>query len=295
MRREQIALLTAAVLGLGIFSGNVAAQDATVRTETRITATAGGPSLPAGIQKSTKDDSEDIRDTLGEATEAAFTKAGFDDLVERFVDADRNRLNKFANDNKEKFAQLDAKIEQLRNDFKAKYGKDLDIDHKVVFGNAFNGFAIAQGEISNPALLSNWPVENKAGLSTSGTRTEVKTDAAKDTNIVKDVAGDVKRGVQKVTGGDANLNKGRNVAVVLFPASHGMPEVLVSMIHELPDTWKIDVPDNIDGQRLHDSLMKHLSMFGQDRDKWPADVNEASRMLSHHVLAAVYGLEEMPR
>lgn len=287
MKRQNVTLLTAAVLGLGSFVAPTFAQDATVKTETKITTATGGLSLPAGVEKASKDDSEDIRDTLAEATEAAFTKGGFDDLVERFVDADRNRLGKFANDNKEKFAQLDAKVEQLRKDFKAKYGKDLDIDHKVVFGNAFNGFAIAQGEISNPALLSNWPVENKASMNLKvGETATVNTNAGSD----KGVVGEVKREVNKVTGGDRNLDKGRNVAVVMFPQSHGMPELMVSMIHELPDAWKIDVPDTVDGQKLHDQLLKHLTMFGNDKDKWPADVNEASRMLSHHVLAAVYGV-----
>ena len=287
MKRQNVTLLTAAVLGLGSFVSPASGQDTSVKTETRIATSTGGLSLPPGVDKASKDDSEDIRDTLGEATEAAFTKGGFDDLVERFVDADRNRLGKFANDNKEKFAQLDGKVEQLRKDFKAKYGKDLDIDHKVVFGNAFNGFAIAQGEISNPALLSNWPVENKGAMNLkAGDTATVKTTPGSD----KGVAGDVKREANKATGGDTNLNKGRNVAVVMFPQSHGMPELMVSMIHELPDAWKIDVPDTVDGQKLHDQLLKHLTMFGNDKDKWPADVNEASRMLSHHVLVAVYGV-----
>src|SRR5688500_14517063 len=53
---------------------------------------AGAGGLPPGVGASNKDDSEDIRDTLGEVTEAALTKDGLNDLVERFVDADRNRF-----------------------------------------------------------------------------------------------------------------------------------------------------------------------------------------------------------
>ena len=251
--------------------------------------------LPAGVQKATSDDSEDIRDVLGEATEAALTKDGLDDLVERFVDSDRNRLGSFASQ-KERLTTLNGRIAQIQKDFKAKYNKDFDIEHKVAFGPDFKSFQILQGEIVNPQLLTNWPVKasasgssvSSASSSTSSntSSTSVEVDVKNDGKIDKPVVGELGKPSNKPS--DRNLEKGRNVAILHFPASHGLQALTVSMVHELPDSWKIDVPDNVDGQKLHDQLLNHLTQFGENKDKWPADVNEAHRLAAHHVLAAVY-------
>src|SRR5882724_6641092 len=47
--------------------------------------------LPAGIQKATKDDSEDIRQSLANTTEAVLS-GDFHAVRNKLVDADRNRL-----------------------------------------------------------------------------------------------------------------------------------------------------------------------------------------------------------
>jgi hypothetical protein len=93
--------------------------------------------------------------------------------------------------------------------------------------------------------------------------------------------------------GDRNLEKGRNVAVVYIPRGHGAPELTASLIHELPDSWKIDVPDNVDGQKLLANINAHLTEFAKMKDKWPTDVNDAYRAATHHVLAAVYDIPAM--
>jgi len=51
-----------------------------------------------------------IHTMLTQVTEASLTKGGFDDLVERFVDADRNRIGKWLKDDAYKGAldKLDA-------------------------------------------------------------------------------------------------------------------------------------------------------------------------------------------
>jgi hypothetical protein len=198
---------------------------------------------------------------LSQVTEAGLTKGGFDDLVERFNDADRNRIGKWVSDNNNKAAldKLDGAIDQFRRDWKAKYNNDFDIKKDdVVFGNA--PFTVARGEIGKDAELAG-----------------KKLPAAED---------------NKPGGGDKNLDTGRNVAVLTVAASHGLPELKVPLIHELPDNWKIDVPDEIDGQKLYDNISKHLYMAGQDKANWPADENEAYRTVAHHILMGVMGVEK---
>jgi hypothetical protein len=289
-------LMTAAMLALGGLSYAQQQSDSAVQraadrvgsVDVKTEGTAGqSGQLPAGIQKSSKDDSEDIRDMLASVTEAAVTNGGFDDLVERFVDADRNRLNTFANQDKEKFATLNGRIEQLRKDWKEKYNQDFDLKEDVVFGNQFQNFQIVQGEIANPALLSNWPVPQKSGISADVKVGDTSARVTIDTPARPDPAKPEAPGDRA---GDRNLDKGRNIAILHFPASHGMQELTVSLIHELPDNWKIDVPDSVSGQQLHDQLLAHFTKFGENKANWPADVNEAYRMAAHHVLAAVYNI-----
>ena len=199
---------------------------------------------------------------LGQVTNAALTKGGFNDVIERFNDADRNRLGSYAHDknNKDKLDILDGRIAQFQKDWKAKYNENFKI-HKddVVFGNSM--FTVAQGEIGKDAQLAGQPIP--------------PADSSKP-----------------ATGGDRNLDKGRNIAYVTVASSHGLPELKVPLIHELPDMWKIDVPDSVTGQKLYDNLLKHLTMADEQKDQWPADVNDAYRMVSHHVLMAILDVDE---
>jgi len=199
---------------------------------------------------------------LGQVTNAALTKGGFNDVAERFNDADRSRIGAWIKDknNKEKLDVLDGRIAQFQKDWKAKYNENFKI-HKddVVFGNQM--FTVTQGEIGKDAVLAG-----------------EKLPAADPSH--------------PITGGDRNLEKGRNVAYVTVAASHNLPELKVPLIHELPDVWKIDVPDGVDGAKLYDNLLKHLTMVNEHKDQWPNDVNDAYRMVSHHVLMGVLDVDE---
>jgi len=262
-----------------------------IDVKTENAAKAGSPNLPPGIQAITKDDSKDIHDMLGAVTETAFTKDGYGNLVKRFVDADRNRLSSFGKD-KTKFATLDGRIDQIRKDWKAKYNQDFDVPHKIAFGPDFKGFTIVQGEIANPALLSNWPVDNKAKASLkvgdNNVGAELKTSGAGTSATATGARDETNKPGNKP--GDRNLEKGRNVAIVTFPEMQGAPEITASLIHELPDQWRFDIPDNIDSMKFYQNLLAHMTAFGDMKDQWPADVNEAYRLATHHVLEAHYDL-----
>jgi len=258
--------------------------DIDVKTEKSVGQTAD---LPAGIQKATKDDSEDIRSALARVTEAVMSK-NFHEIREKLVDADRNRL-KDLNKEDTTFA---GRIDQIRKDWKAKYNQDFDVPHKIAFGPDFKGFTIVQGEIANPALLSNWPVDNKSKASLkvgdNNVGAELKTSGAGTSATATGARDETNKPGNKP--GDRNLEKGRNVAIVNFPEMHGAPELTASLIHELPDQWRFDIPDNIDSMKFYQNLLAHMTAFGDMKDQWPADVNEAYRLATHHVLEAIYDL-----
>jgi hypothetical protein len=67
--------------------------------------------------------------------------------------------------------------------------------------------------------------------------------------------------------------------------------VLLNLVNEgtLVPSWRIDIPDNVDGSRLHENLLTHLTAFDEDKSNWPSDVTLAYDLVSHHVLAALAG------
>jgi len=284
-RKNMLSLAAAAALsvgGLTFAQDRNAAERAADKTERA--ADRAGDKISRGAEN-VKDAAKDaaaswnvgrIHTMLTQVTEASLTKGGFDDLVERFVDADRNRIGKWMKDDANKGAldKLDGRIAQFQKDWKAKYGTDFDIKNDAqVFGT--QDFQYAQGEIGKDAQIAGERLPGQQNVNTDNLGK--KTDAAGNT-----VA-------------DKNLEKGRNVAYVTVKESHGLPELKVPLVHEMPNMWRIDVPDNIDGQKLYDNLLKHLTMANEQNDKWPSDVNDAYRAVAHHVLMAVLDVDEGAR
>jgi len=222
-------------------------------------------------------DAKDIRGTLSDTTEAAVKKSGFDNLVRRFVDADRDRISK--NDlTKADWDKLNGRIAELQKDWKAKYNQDFDINHpEMVFNDEFR---IVQGVIGQGIVGAD---AQTAGAK-MGDTTATGGAAGMDPGLPDTTPGPQS---DKTAGGDVNRENGRKVAKVTIPASHGMPAVYVPMIREFPDAWKIDVPDTVDARKLYDNLLNHLTMLDEHKDMWPTDVNDAYRAVSHHVMMAI--------
>jgi hypothetical protein len=217
-----------------------------------------------------------IHTMLSQVTEASLTKGGFDDLVERFVDADRNRLGKWIQDdnNKSALEKLDGRIAQFQKDWKDKYGQDFDIKNDArVFGT--EQFKVALGEIGKDAEVAGKKLPPAQNVTTENL--DKKVDQAGNT-----VA-------------DKNLDKGRNIAYVTVAASHGLPELKVPLVHEMPNVYRIDIPDGIDGQKLYDNLLKHLTMANEEKAHWPDNVDEGYRVVAHHVLMAVLDVDKDAR
>jgi len=263
----------------------------TVRTDTRTTEVrrddrGNNPNAAAP-------DADDIRKSLAKVTENALNKGNFDDVADYLVDADRDRVKQFkAPDN---FAKLDGRIDQFLKDWKAKYNEDFGFarQRNDVLNETFA--RITQGEIGEARIAGSKDVP-------SGEPQNVKGGTAED--LKKSGVNQPDVNSNKTGGGNTNREPGRNIATVKIngfaqasaKVQPGQPmtakmeaakEMAIPMIHELPDSWKIDIPDNIDGQKLHDNLLKHLTMVDEDRANWPADKNEAYREVTRHVMMAL--------
>jgi hypothetical protein len=64
----------------------------------------------------------------------------------------------------------------------------------------------------------------------------------------------------------------------------------VSLIHQRVAGWRIDLPIERSGELIYNDLSSHLAYFAAHQDQWPADVNEAYRMVARNVVAALYGV-----
>jgi len=289
---RHLAFILAASLGVGGITA-VCAEDKVVEktVEKKTFAPGDRPAdlqplaLPQGIVAKDLKEDGDIRNAFKAITEAVLANDTFDNMTNRFVDADRDRVRKFK-DSKPDWKPLHDKISGFSATFKAKYGKGATdkFDERVVFGA--NGIVLAQGEVADAkAVIGHWPVAPlpvSAAQPAAG-KTAAPVDTAKQA-----------RDANKVGGGDTNLEKGRNVALARYPASHKMPAIDASLIHENPDIWRFDIPDTMDGRKLIDNILHHIDMMG-DPQTWPADVNEGYRMVAHHMLMAIYDVNEMPK
>jgi hypothetical protein len=197
-------------------------------------------------------DANDIKGVLKDATEAFVKKGTFDDLVERLVDADRNRIGKDGYV-EEDHPDVETASAAFRTAWKDKYDKDFDIkDTKVVFNQTFQ---IVQSKVAKTADNMN----------------DMKMD---------DANGDTKHQ-------DTNLEAGRKVATVTVVGKNGGADLQVPLIKEKPDAWRIDVPDSVDGPRLKDNVVAHLNKLTSMKDQWPDDINDAYRAVAIHMLRAV--------
>src|SRR5688572_4053721 len=272
--RKRYALISAAAIAIGgLVVPQTFAQDdpnkgPAERTGEAIdnTGRKTGDAIDRGLQgKGTvaAPDAEGIRDVLAQVAEASVTKDGLDDLVERLVDADRNRIGQSSLDSNEK---LNGIIEQFRKNWKAKYNQDFDIgDEEAVFTDQFA--MIMQGEIGDGAA-------RVAGERVPGAPADPAAPPADR---------------DKVAGGDANRDPGRNVATVVIKESHGLPPGNVLLIHEMPDSWRIDVPDTVTAEQLRGNLENALTKLNEKQAQWPTDVNEAYRHATHCLVLAVQG------
>ncbi len=217
-------------------------------------------------------DAEDMKGVLADSTEAFVKKGTFDDLVERLVDADRNRIGKDGYAEQD-HADLNTASDAFLAAWKEKYNKEFDIDdEKVVFNDP--RYKFMQGEIGDNAQPAGGAMNADVKVG------DAKADVRVENNTTIDTPGN--------KAADTNRNDpGRNIATVTVSPGMGKPNLQVPMIHEMPDSWRIDAPDTVDGPKLKDNVVSHLNALTAMKAQWPADANEAYRIVSTHMLMAV--------
>jgi len=271
----------------GLFVVNAPAADETTVTRTTTVVPGdmreGDLKLPAGITAKDFNDDKSIDKAFKAVTDDALSKNGFDNLVSKLVDQDRDRIKKSlasghsltnidGNNNK----RLQDLVADIEGGFKTKYNTKFDIDVGKVYTP---GFAhIMTGEVTDPTMLiGKWPV----GALPMGN----SIDSSAKVN-----SGDVNQAANKSFGGDVNLEKGRKVALAHFMASHGMKGFTASLIHENLVGWKFDVPNTMTAEKLYGNLVNNLTFLSQHKDQWPSDVNDAYRQFTHATVAALYDI-----
>src|SRR5215212_9175790 len=247
---------------------------------------------------------EQIHDVLAQVAEAALTKDGLDDMVERFVDADRNRLGQ-SQDSLKADDTINGRIAQIQKDWKAKYNDDFDIkDEDKVYSLSFatiaegeqGGARTASGSISGDVNRTSGGTSASGNVGGVSGNVNVNTDANKASGDVNNKTGvdAPKANTDGQTAADTNRNDpGRNVATVHIAASHGMPALDVPMIHEAGG-WKLDIPDSVDGNKFRSNVQAALTEIGDKKDKWSADADDAYRAVTHRVLMAIYDKQADP-
>jgi hypothetical protein len=229
--------------------------------------------FPNGIQQKDLKEDHSIRSAFGAFEKAAMDKNGWGNLMDCLVDQDRTRMKDFKENNDD---ALNKVVEKIQGQWKSNYNQDFDIS-RPERQKAFSGLVIMTGQVANPDMLANhWPVAQ------SGMTAEAQTAASKQ---------DVDQAKNKYFGGDVNLDKGRDVAIVQVPAMLGLPEVRASMIKEHTTGWRFDIPNNVTAQKFHDDLVKHLTMVADHPEQWPGNVDEAYGLIGHHALMALYQVE----
>jgi hypothetical protein len=269
---------------------------------------AGQIQLPAGIATKATDDAEDIREQVAALAEAAVNKGGLSKITALLVDQDRNRLgqNSALQSDNDAVAKLDGRIDQIQKAWQAKYNDDIDIED-----DNFTNLQIVQGEIQDAAAaMRGWPLPATTGrMGANAVQTGTSSDANRPANVRADgtVAPQADRtadgavqanqgtsqqnpGIGESRDEAANLEAGREVAVVHVPAPAGMrQDITASFVGELT-AWRLDIPNHITSEKLHQNLLDHLTAFGEMSNQWPADKKQAEAMLTYHVMQALYDI-----
>lgn len=268
-------LMRACVVGGLAFSGIAIAQEMDAQVQIGDTEVStdmqGGMAtvqFPQGIRPAEDADvsgaRDDIREVLTEMTEAAFTKGGFSDMVERFVDQDRNRIGRLEDVESE---QLDSVVEIFLQNWENKYGNEFDIEDDKFLGA---GLAVAIGEVEDSRqAMANWP------LSLTG---EEGPRAAAGAMINEDEQS------------DANLEEGRTVAIAAVPGKDGKM-LHLSLIKEAGG-WKIDLPNNITRQQLHSRVSTMIRTLNANPDQWSETEAEAYNLVGRKLLMAIHDIDE---
>jgi hypothetical protein len=198
----------------------------------------------------------EIRQTLAQTDQMVLDKDQAKNLAQLFCQKDQDRIKDFD------AQQVSASVDQIRQAYKDKYQQDLDLTKNAdqVFNSQF--FRIGPGEARTASERIGADATSAAGAAKSGADAAGQKDAAQ-----------------------AAASGAGPMITVDIPASGDQPATKLNLVKE-GSSWKIDLPDRVDGKQLAQRLNDHLQMAVQQKDKWPADASEGARAISRHVFMA---------
>jgi hypothetical protein len=225
------------------------------------------PKLPAGITAKDNDDLTDVRSGLVTIVNRTLTEDEFSDAVSYLANQDRDRINAQLKDDANYQKTTNAQANRIRALFKQKYGEDFELKSSALD----TATAIQQGEVADAgAARAHWP------LQVTGNATATVNNAM-----------DAKSPANAPANDDPKFENGRDVAVVRFTASDdGKDPLVLSMQHELPDYWVLDLPGNVNSAALVKSTQSAMQKLIDKQDTWPQDKAQAYRKIAHTILSA---------
>lgn len=281
---------------------------------------AASDAQPAGSSQGASQ--SDVRQALSQSANAVLSKDGLKGLSQQLSQRDQQRIGDLSQQN----PQLSQTVDQLRQAYHDKYQKDLDLTANAdqVFTPEFfriGGSADQAREASGRIAPDTGAAGSGTGASGSASGSTPAGSSAGATGSIgaSGASGSATIGGTSVSGnvgssgasgtmtpggsgasgaagssgatasGDmaqtASSSSDRHLSVTI-PASHSMPDARVHLVRE-GDSWKINIPDSIDGKQLAQNLQDQLQKCVQSKEQWPADANDAQRAIAHSVFVAL--------
>ena len=235
------------------------------------------PSTQALAPDST--DAKHIRSAMAQTVDDALTPHGASNLFNDFSSEDAARLVKGP---KVSYDDVDARIAQIRKDWRDKYHQDLVMaDRQTAFNDP--AVRIYPGEAGENARMAGERLHAGGEVSAGGAHAEAHGNMDHNQGYSENQETQAQQAALRPTA------SGLTSATVILPATQGEPEVPLRMVPQgnVVSNWRLDIPDNVDNQRLHDNLLRQLNEVADSKDQWPADPNVAYRMVSYHVFRAL--------
>jgi len=227
------------------------------------------PRLPDGFQLKNLDQIDNIRKELAIVAHDALERRDFGKVVGNLAVENRDRMKDYKDQD---FKTYEGVIGQINQNWKQKYGHEFDIKRA---DNLFTDrYVVVQGIVTNPTVAAtNFPVTAERG---GEARLAANRERARrDEGQVLEVE-------------SQNLKDSHGVAIVRFPEGFGLPSVTASLIEEGRGSWYFAVPNYLTSQQLHIQLQNELTYLGRSFGEWPADENDAYRLVAHRVIMAIY-------
>jgi hypothetical protein len=263
----------------------------TASNQTGEQATPAGERMGAADQNAMVPDSvqRDVRNVMSKITEDALTNGDFKKVISYLTKADRDRIGDVSNLST---SDLDIQINQFQQNWKNKYNENFSIkDKEVVFGSDLRWIpglsnmpdtgARPAGGRMNPETPSTQPTTQPSSLSD-----QARQSADRAITNTRDTLNRSTDNVGQMTSTDP-----KKAVTVILPSQQNLPHLMLPFINEgtVMNDWRLNVPDTLTAQTIHDNLLQQLTQLNSQSANWPNDPNQASRIVATHVFQALEG------